>query len=294
MQTETNWISAYIFHDISFEKVLIELIKPFIEKLEKKDYVSTFFFIRYWEDGPHVRLRLLPKNDHNAAHIISLLNTTAKLFFDECALVSSYRIEFKDYVREIERYGGKVNIIEAEKIFKISSRTILDIIDDNYNNWDYSLAISYAIQMHVVLAKLLFKNNLDEMIVFFQKVYSNWFFYSIKIDETEEKVDDVEVKKVKLAFEDSFNKQKTVINNMIKYLLQEKIEVSISTKWFLESKLVNSNQYSFKNCDDLTLFAVYDSLIHMTNNRLGIYLRDESFIAFLIFNGLINYKNSLS
>lgn len=45
MQTEANWISAYIFHDISFEKVLIELIKPFIEKLEKKDYVSTFFLL---------------------------------------------------------------------------------------------------------------------------------------------------------------------------------------------------------------------------------------------------------
>ncbi|MBD3907114.1 thiopeptide-type bacteriocin biosynthesis protein [Chryseobacterium sp. C-39] len=293
MQTETNWISAYIFHDISFEKVLIELLKPFIEKLEKKDYVSTFFFIRYWEDGPHVRLRLLPKNSQNKAHIISLLKTTVKLFFDECSLVSSYRLEFKDYVREIERYGGKVNIIEAEKIFEISSRTILDIIDDNYNNWDYSLAISYAIQIHLVLAKLLFKNDLNTMISFFQKVYSNWFYYSIKIDETEKKVDD-EVKKINLAFEESYNKQNTVINNMIKYLLQEKIEVSISTKWFLESNLIDNNYYSFKNCDDLTLFAIYDSLIHMTNNRLGIYLRDESFIAFLIFNGLIKYKNSLS
>lgn len=293
MQTEANWISAYIFHDISFEKVLIELIKPFIEKLEKKDYVSTFFFIRYWEDGPHVRLRLLPKNDHNKAHIISLLKTTAKLFFDECALVSSYRIEFKDYVQEIERYGGKVNIIEAEKIFEISSRTILDIIDDNYNNWDYSLAISHAIQIHLVLAKLLFKNDLNTMISFFQKVYSNWFYYSIKIDETEENVDN-EVKKINQAFEESYSKQNTVINNMIKHLLQEKIEISISTKWFLESHLINNNHYGFKNCDDLTLLAIYDSLIHMTNNRLGIHLRDESFIAFLIFNGLTNYKNSLS
>lgn len=136
-------------------------------------------------------------------------------------MVSSYRIEFKDYVQEIERYGGKVNIIEAEKIFEISSRTILDIIDDNYNNWDYSLAISHAIQIHLVLAKLLFKNDLNTMISFFQKVYSNWFYYSIKIDETEENVDN-EVKKINQAFEESYSKQNTVINNMIKHLLRKK------------------------------------------------------------------------
>jgi hypothetical protein len=35
-------------------------------------------------------------------------------------------------------------------------------------------------------------------------------------------------------------------------------------------------------------YLVYSSLMHMTNNRLGIHISDESFIAFLIFKGLEN------
>ncbi|MGF1671449.1 MAG: thiopeptide-type bacteriocin biosynthesis protein, partial [Balneolaceae bacterium] len=53
-----QWLSAHIFYSEPFEGILINGVKPFIEKLKKEKKIEGYFFIRYWERGPHIRLRI--------------------------------------------------------------------------------------------------------------------------------------------------------------------------------------------------------------------------------------------
>ncbi len=146
--------------------------------------------------------------------------------------------------------------------------------------------------MHVIFAKCLFGIDYNRMIDFFKKIYSNWFYYSVKLDE-ENQVLEYEISKIKIFFEKSYLNQKVKVNSLISSIINNKLSNDRLNRWFYECNVILK---SFCNSNDNSeqLYFVYDSLIHMTNNRLGIHLRDESFIAYLIFNSLNDlseYKN---
>lgn len=291
MENQSNWISVYIYFEMSFEKVITDLIKIIVDDLEKNDFISSFFFIRFWENGSHIRLRILPNNQINRDKIITIVTTNSEAYFLKENQVLLHRIEFSEYKREIDRYGGYKNIKNAERQFELSSRTVLDLISKNYSTWHYSLAISYAIQMHLFFALCLFGSNYDSIGVFFQKIFANWFYYSLKFDEND-KVSEDEINKVKLLFENSYSSQKVKINCMITSLLYTNSENHILSRWFSECKVI-LNSFS-NNLDDVEQpHIIYDSFIHMTNNRLGIHLRDEAFIAYLIFTSIDDLSKNL-
>jgi thiopeptide-type bacteriocin biosynthesis protein len=285
MGNRSKWVSVYIFHEIIFEKVIIELIKPIIEDLKNKELISSYFFIRYWDNGPHIRLRLLSKNDVDRDNVISIISFMTDYFFNMENQKQFSRIEFPEYIREIDRYGGDENIENVERHFEASSRVIINLIQENYSKWEYSLAISYAIQMHIVFAKTIFKNDKNSMIYFFQKIYSNWFYYSIKLNENEKFLED-EIKKVKLHFENSYLNQKVKIDSLVSVLFYDESSSECMNKWLSECKIF-ANSFTNKCDNDEQLYFVYDSLIHMTNNRLGIHLRDESYIAFVLYKSFV-------
>jgi thiopeptide-type bacteriocin biosynthesis protein len=52
------WVSAHLFYAEPWEQMLAASVKPFVEKLVEEKLIDQFFFIRYWEHGPHIRLRL--------------------------------------------------------------------------------------------------------------------------------------------------------------------------------------------------------------------------------------------
>jgi thiopeptide-type bacteriocin biosynthesis protein len=55
-----NWISIHIFYAGSPEPLLLEAIEPLVDTLRCRELIRRYFFIRYWQEGPHIRLRLLP------------------------------------------------------------------------------------------------------------------------------------------------------------------------------------------------------------------------------------------
>ena len=51
------WLSAYLYYHEPWETFITKAVSPFIDKMLEKHLVKRFFFIRYWEKGPHIRLR---------------------------------------------------------------------------------------------------------------------------------------------------------------------------------------------------------------------------------------------
>lgn len=304
----SNWFSVYIFHNISFEKVLIEGIQPLIQNMVNSKFITSYFFIRYWDNGPHIRLRVLPSEVLSEERCEYLIIDKLSNYFKKSQHNNTYySVESHLYNRDYDRYGGLKAMQISEKQFALSTKTVLQVLNNNIHNWEYSTAISIAMQMHLLFARVIFNNRTD-ILNFFQKIHKNWLGYSVKLDQ-HANVTNAEIEKTIILFSKSYNNQKQNLEFLIKEMLDgELAEGSWQRHWFEKSVAIqkdyviayNSNgiidnsyffnflekRILFSNDLDNRLYPIYDSLIHMTNNRLGINLRDESFIAFMLFKVL--------
>ena len=64
--TDTDWVSVHVFHHGDLDGVITGLAAPlFRAATGPGGYASSAFFLRYWEGGNHVRLRLrVPRAEH--------------------------------------------------------------------------------------------------------------------------------------------------------------------------------------------------------------------------------------
>lgn len=63
------WISVHLFHRGSLDDLITGAVVPLIEDLSCSEALGGFFFLRYWEGGPHLRLRLLPASPGHADQV---------------------------------------------------------------------------------------------------------------------------------------------------------------------------------------------------------------------------------
>ena len=64
--TQTNqhppgpWQAVHVFYASSTRPLLLQCVKPLIDELTADGLLAGYFFINYWLEGPHLRLRLRP------------------------------------------------------------------------------------------------------------------------------------------------------------------------------------------------------------------------------------------
>lgn len=163
----SRWLSIYIYHPEPFEGLLVDVIRPLVRRAYKQGLSTRFFFVRYWEGGPHIRLRLLARNEQ----IIPALKECVLGGLGGCICSNpSLRdiadgnrhsinrhewdptdsLQFVEYIPEFDRYGG-IDVIDlSEELFDASSRTILEILSSS-KQWTYDHAMGAALQMHMAL-----------------------------------------------------------------------------------------------------------------------------------------------
>jgi len=291
------WFCLYVYCNPPFENLLVNHILPIIENLLDDDKIKNFFFIRYFEDGPHIRLRINFQNTHflntSKREIIQRLLNYLELKDASYQSISAPRILKTKYNPEFERYGGANGIAIAEQIFHFSSVHILKSIKSN-SHWSYSKAMYLALSMnYIMISELIIDSN--ELCDFYQFSFNRWFpraYYNHRTG-----IYDNDIKKGKIrTYMDLFNRSKVwilpLLNNLSKgksmqlpySVFREQIRsVKLSIDIFKEEMLENSKaKYG--------LHSIYDSYCHMTNNRLGIRNADESMITFFILQSLLNGK----
>ena len=156
MNVEKQWLSAHIFYHEEHDRLITEAISPLLEKLMGNKWIKKYFFIRYWEGGPHIRLRVLVSGDQvkGVKSIIEkdlgtyLLKSPAKKSIDKSTLMILMKpyqnfesktqesikvypnnsIEFIEYIPEYDRYGGKTGIEFAEYFFHYSSEFNIELL----------------------------------------------------------------------------------------------------------------------------------------------------------------------
>ena len=53
-----SWLSLHFFHHGDLDRLLVECVGPLVLALKREGAIAESFFLRYWNGGPHIRLRL--------------------------------------------------------------------------------------------------------------------------------------------------------------------------------------------------------------------------------------------
>ncbi|CAL9427132.1 hypothetical protein SUDANB95_01962 [Actinosynnema sp. ALI-1.44] len=54
-----RWLAVHLFHHDEQDRLLRRCVRPLVDDLVGRGLVRGHFFVRHWQGGPHVRLRLL-------------------------------------------------------------------------------------------------------------------------------------------------------------------------------------------------------------------------------------------
>lgn len=322
---DSRWLAAYIYYNEPWEEFLTKAIKPFVESTIASGQTDRFFFIRYWEKGPHIRLRfrgesnvlnekVKPAIDKHFGNYIQhkpSLRTEPEWLKEqppEWQWYPNNSIQYIEYEPETERYGGPGGIIVAEKQFELSSKVILDIIEES-DGWDYDRAMGAAIQLHLAFAYALGMDH-HEARHFYAQTFKSWLprayndFFTSQLPEEEANARREATLK---AFEITFEKQKDVLIPFHREMwdaLEEgsEFEQAWIHQWINGMREVNADlialqdagklitnypEFYKKETDGIPVrnkerWAIFDSYVHMTNNRLGIRNQDEGYLGYIL------------
>ncbi|WP_069813260.1 thiopeptide-type bacteriocin biosynthesis protein [Streptomyces sp. TP-A0874] len=167
MDGYSGWISLHIFYAANANPVLVQCVGPLVQSLRDRGLLQKWFFIRYWLEGPHIRLRLLPTDAASAPEVRRIAEETLRDFLrrrpalyeeDRNNSADLYKNMFLaeysqerwdelygpdgampfrdnnsvaliDYEREYSRYGGPAAMPLAESHFERSSALVLELLE---------------------------------------------------------------------------------------------------------------------------------------------------------------------
>jgi len=140
----TEWLYFEIFcHQQRADEILVNVINLFIQAHSEK--IKSWFFIRYNENGNHIRFRINVKDvAHNQVLSASFADHLSPYLSN--GLVSDFYL--RAYKREIERYGSDL-IEQAEVHFNIDSAFVLSILahqTDTFSKYKFCGAIAERLQ----------------------------------------------------------------------------------------------------------------------------------------------------
>jgi len=260
----SDWVYLKCYMDSSLENpFLVEECNRFGQKCLEDGLIQGWFFIRYADPMPHLRIRFHVSKKEGLFDFISLMHEwSSELFTNQ--LIKN--LILGTYDREIERYGGKHLIRKAEEFFCGDTQTTVELLKIIREN---KISLSETVVTAISIIDLLRNFNLEfeEQLAFF--------------DSLAMKKDDLagfrEHKHSLLAiihplFQNTSEQKMTSSNDSIHKERQDSFFYFEEAFRFRKEALhVYSNELQIKNRNnELTqpLRSIFDSVIHMHCNRL--------------------------
>lgn len=175
--TARRWLSVHVFlaDPALQERYLCEHVKPRLREWRSTGRVSQWFFIRYWEGGPHLRIRLAGDVANDPASVIEALRAGIGAWqsasppqrdsyyrghaFDgvpvDVAALPWYpegSVELIEYVPETQRYGGPQALAASESLFELSSELALSVCRSAPQGLTARLSVAYSLMAASALA----------------------------------------------------------------------------------------------------------------------------------------------
>lgn len=203
-----TWIALHIFYNSNQNPVLLDAVEPLVQDLRARGLIQRFFFIKYWQEGPHIRLRLLPAEGADEEEIKQRAETALSAYLQRRpalytgeSLTSFYKdifvweygqekwdekygatgempvqpnnsIQFTTYEPEFGRYGGEAGVQLAEWHFEKSSEIVLSLIRKT-NLHVRTIMLGQSIQLALFFC-MAFLDSDEEIINFLRRYIDMW------------------------------------------------------------------------------------------------------------------------
>ncbi|HEX7736018.1 MAG TPA: lantibiotic dehydratase [Ktedonobacteraceae bacterium] len=107
------------------EELLAGPVRKVVRLLQERELIDRWFFIRYADPEPHLRLRFHAKE---AEHIQATLALSLSWSMQLARGGQIQRYMLDTYEREVERYGGPAAIDLLEQVFMVDSAMVSDLV----------------------------------------------------------------------------------------------------------------------------------------------------------------------
>lgn len=262
-----EWLCAYVYTQAPLRDVLVGHAAPLIAEIMDGRLAERFFFIRYWEGGPHLRLRFQGELPLLMGGALPELEARFASWRESGV---AERVEYVPYEPEVDRYGGPEAIGIAEECFELSSRVAIEILEE----MDDDSARGAAMLLHAALAHV-FGMTRAEAAEFFEGVARSRIPHEAALHDLVRHSFAPEAPRVVWdALEDG-----------------DEIEVPWLRRWIdglrviaarLDAARLTPSEISFGPPRFARRWMVLSSYIHMMNNRLGVISLDEPYLAFAL------------
>ncbi|RNL84189.1 thiopeptide-type bacteriocin biosynthesis protein [Halostreptopolyspora alba] len=71
---ESGWIATHVYYHGDLDALLTGAVAPLVDELDRDRAIEDWFFVRYWEGGPHVRLRVRTSRNADPERVHHLVN----------------------------------------------------------------------------------------------------------------------------------------------------------------------------------------------------------------------------
>lgn len=281
------WVSAHIFYAADLNTLLKNLIFTTVNKLKAEDRLTRYFFIRYHEQGIHIRLRLLIDKEHEI-NIKQSLTEQSIAFFQSYPSIRKHTsretdrelypndtVQFIDYYPEIERYGNPDTIPSAELQFESSSEAVLKYISAEDEEWNISKVLIAALKIHVVFFRAM-DLTVYRMINVCHLFIDQWLpaLYNSEHPPIKEK------QAFFTLFEEKFLLHRSMLIPAIQRLLNEaesgKLTDFILINFYNANKQVKM-EYDKQSFSESRLNEIFCSFLHILTNVLDYCYKSNSY-----------------
>ncbi|WP_161513265.1 lantibiotic dehydratase [Bacillus sp. AIIW2] len=120
-----EWLFLKLYGPEDRQDELIEYMKYFISTQLDRSVYDKFFYMRYNDPKPHIRLRFRSIEPNNLQIIYDKLS---EYIIELQKMSIIYEVTINTYFPEINRYGGSVLIKDAENLFYHDSLVVMEIL----------------------------------------------------------------------------------------------------------------------------------------------------------------------
>ena len=279
---------AGALYDTTCDEVLLRVVEPLVNRWTEAGLTRRFFFVRYGEEGPHVRLRLEVLDDGPPlrAKLAEVIAALARPEAIAAGGLPAIDVRWVNYEPELDRYGGPAAISVAEDIFDLSSRTALALLSS------MSPPVADARRGRALLAMLVTLHAFCEhagWAAAFSTYYGNSFLKTVAPDSSDALAE---------AFHSGYDRQAERLRSLVveswatldareplldvfddyhERLLMHRGRLQTLAR----AGLVRVAGHRAPHWESVVQWVV-PSLVHMMCNRIGVTVLEEVYLAHLI------------
>jgi thiopeptide-type bacteriocin biosynthesis protein len=122
----SEWLFVKLYCGDSTGDEVLRRLAPLVRDVTARALSDSWFFIRYADPDPHVRVRLHGSPAVLAGQVLPAVSEVARALVAEGRV---WKLQVDTYQREVERYGGPAGVALAEQLFNADSDAVLEIIE---------------------------------------------------------------------------------------------------------------------------------------------------------------------